>query len=210
VNDSGYTILIGSYARGDASPESDVDVMRIGHQNTFEGLEKIPSEAHVSYIDFDWEDFFELHTQGSLFLYHTFNEGILLGGCKSKWGELKESFRVAVSHTKSIIEYLELLTYIENYPGYEEASIPYLSNIFKAVKNIGIFRLAERGIYRFDKKSALYLGCDISEQMSQALQSANNCFERSFSPSKEQIVQFRDAAAEWKLQSPLFIKNISI
>jgi hypothetical protein len=203
------TILIGSYARGDASSESDVDVMRVGHQNPIVRPENIPSTAHISYIDYDWQDLMKLHSQGSLFLYHAFTEGLLLQGCKSQWDELRTSFSVAVRHTESIMEYVELLFYIDKYPGYENAHLPYLSNIFKAVKNIGIFRLAERGIYRFDKKSALSLGCNIIDPMSQTLQSANNCFERAVSPSREQIIQFRNAAKEWKSQSSRFMEEIT-
>ena len=202
------TILIGSYARGDASSESDVDVLRVGHQNPIVRPKNIPSTAQISYIDYDWQGLIRLHSQGSLFLYHAFREGLLLQGCKSKWDELRESFSVAPRHTESIMEYVELLFYIDKYPGYENAYIPYLSNIFKAVKNIGIFRLAERGIYRFDKKSALSLGCNIVDPMSQVLQSANNCFERAVLPSREQIIQFRNAAKKWKSQNSSFMEKI--
>jgi predicted nucleotidyltransferase len=204
-----FTILIGSYARGDATPESDVDVMRIGHQKPFIRLDGICPSSHISYIDYDWHDLMKLHSQGSLFLHHSFTEGRLLLGSESEWNKLKASFSVATRHAESIAEYVELLTYIDSYPGYEDAYLPYLSNVFKAVKNIGIFRLAESGTYFFDKKTALTLGCGIAEPTSRILQAANNCYERAAPPSKEQILQFRDAAIEWKSQSRNFIGIIA-
>ncbi len=150
-----YTILIGSYARGTNRPESDYDVVRINHTAELD-FDYIPSsQIKISYIDYSEETFADLYKLGSLFLYHIFYEGKLLHGNKKDWRNLKENFNVCQSFKKEILEYLHLINFLNSDKSFHHATFAYLSNMFKAIKNISIFYLAERGHYIFEKKGAI-------------------------------------------------------
>ena len=203
-----FTILIGSFARDQGGPDSDIDILRVGHIRSIEKPSTICLNVPISYIDYDYFTFMELYNQGSLFLHHTFREGRLIEGDKSKWAELKNNFKVTYNHKDSINEYYELLKFINAYPKFEDAFMPYLSNIFKALKNIGIFKLAEIGCFVFDKKTALIQGCGLSLRQAEIFITCNNCFERSRTPSARETTQYQKFAKRWKLSNNKFIKGI--
>ena len=204
-----FTILIGSFARGEGGLDSDLDILRIGHTRHIKRPKEISNSIPVSYIDYNEFVFEELYEKGSLFIYHAFNEGILLEGNKYKWEKLKENFLVSLNHSESIDEYLSLLEFIDDYPSYELSYTPYLSNVFKAIKNIGIFRLANKRKYLFDKKSALIEGCGIPEYQANLFIKANNAFERSLMLSHASKITLRLFAQEWKINQKNIIKRLS-
>ncbi len=146
-----FTLLIGSFARGTGDVNSDIDILRIGHTRSVRRPVKVDRRIPVSYVDFDSKSFSKLYDDGSLFLYHAFMEGKLLSGDGDKWCRLKTRFFVSSDYRDSINEYIDVLDYIDCYPDFEYSQVPYLSNIFKYLKNIGIFKLASEGCYIFDK-----------------------------------------------------------
>ena len=153
--------------------------------------------------------FSELYQQGSLFIYHAFKEGILLEGNQHRWEQFKNRFSVTADHSESINEYISVLKFIDNYPQYELSYIPFLSNIFKSIKNIGIFRLANKGNYLFDKKSALIKGCGITDNQASLFISANNAFERSLILNHQSKATLCAFAQEWKTTQKRFIKRLA-
>jgi len=193
-----FTLLIGSFARGTGDLHSDIDILRIGHARSVNRPEYIDRRLPISYIDYDMEAFTKLYDEGSLFLYHAFFEGRLLSGDKARWARLKRHFIVSGDFKDSISEYIEVLAYIDEYPDYENSSVPYLSNIFKCLKNIGIFRLASKKHYDFEKMVALELGCGLNISVARTLILANAVFERSTSISPQLMDDFRSSASEWK------------
>ncbi len=204
-----FTILIGSFARGTGGENSDLDILRIGHTKSVIKPDNISKAIPISYIDYDYSVFLDLFEQGSLFLYHAFKEGVLLNGEEGKWEQFKEKFVVTNDHTDSIREYISLLEFIDEYPEYELSFIPFLSNIFKAVKNIGIFKLAENGEYIFDKELALMQGCGLNLSQAKIFISANNSFERSLQLTEDKQDIHKAFALEWKRQQKQFIHRIT-
>ena len=193
-----FTLLIGSLARGTGDLHSDIDILRIGHTRRVKRPEYIDRRLPISYVDYDMDAFTKLYDEGSLFLYHAFVEGRLLSGDKARWGCLKRHFIVSDDFKDSINEYLEVLAYIDEYPGYEYSSVPYLSNIFKCLKNIGIFRLASKKCYDFEKTTALELGCSLNIYVARTLIMANAVYERSTPISPKLMNEFQSSAIEWK------------
>jgi len=193
-----FTLLIGSFARGTHGADSDVDILRIGHFDKVKLGFSVSNSNPISYIDFDIHDFTDIFEDGSLFLYHAFNEGVLIDGDPESWYLLKEKFEVSSSFKKYIDEYAELLNFIKDYKGYESSPLPYLSNIFMCAKNIGIFKLAEKKEYNFEKYMALTAGCGLSDEDARLLLKANTIYERTGKVKPDLMSALERAAIEWK------------
>lgn len=198
MNKLQFTLLIGSFARGTGGRGSDIDVLRIGHKRRVKRPEITDYSLPISYVDYDFDSFNKLLNEGSLFLYHAFLEGQLLEGDIQQWNKLKENFVVSDDFRDSIEEYLQVLNYIAVYPEYEHSPVPYLSNIFKCLKNIGIFRMASVRQYDFEKVTALMAGCGLSDLDARTLIKANAVFERSTPITPALMKEFEDSALEWK------------
>ena len=192
-----FTLLIGSFARGTGDLNSDIDVLRIGHTMPVIKPASINPRLPLSYVDYDLNSFFKLYDAGSLFLYHAFFEGRLLDGDSDQWNKLGENFVVSDSFITPINEYIEVLEYIDSYPGYELSFVPYLSNIFKCLKNIGIFQLASRKQYNFEKMVALEAGCGLTSTDARTLILANAVYERSMPISPQLMTEFKKSANKW-------------
>lgn len=176
-----YTILIGSYARGTNRLGSDYDVVRVNHAEKLDSDHIPSSQTRISYIDYSEEAFAELYKSGSLFLYHIFYEGKLLFGNKKDWYNLKNNFSVCNIFTKEILEYLDLISFVNSDQSFHHSTFAYLSNMFKAIKNISIFCLAEKGQYVFEKKTAIAGAYPfLSTSKINALILANDVYERDF------------------------------
>lgn len=204
-----FTLLIGSFARGTGSIDSDVDVLRIGHERSIDRPVNIPVSAPISFIDYDQAAFASLYRSGSLFLHHAFTEGILLDGNGKQWETLKQHFCVERCFKEPIQEYIEVLSFINEYPGYQRSCLPYLSNIFKCLKNIGIFRLASKRSYNYEKTEALEAGCSLSTFDSRILIKANLAFERSFPLSQPLMATFQKSAFAWGKRLSSEIERLS-
>ena len=194
------TLLIGSFARGTGDLHSDIDILRVGHTQSVMRPENIDWRLPMSYVDYDSESFSKLYDEGSLFLYHALFEGKLISGDEIKWRKLKKHFIISSDFRNSILEYLDVLTYIDEYPDYENSYVPYLSNIFKCLKNVGIFKLASKKYYNFEKIAALKLGCGLTDSVARTLILANAVFERSTPISTQLMNNFQNSATEWRFR----------
>lgn len=193
-----FTLLIGSFARGTGDLHSDIDILRVGHTQSVMRPANIDRRLPMSYVDYDLASFSKLYDEGSLFLYHAFFEGRLISGDKAKWRQLKENYVISCDFQDSIKEYLEVLAYIDGFPDYEYSCVPYLSNIFKCLKNVGIFKLASKKHYDFEKTAALEIGCGLTDAVARTLILANSVFERSTPISPQLMSDFLNSANEWK------------
>jgi len=184
-----FTVLIGSYARGTASEDSDVDIVRIGHRRSLHKkyLARIGNpKAVISYIDYDLDSFKSLHKAGSLFIHHILTEGKLLEGNTTRWARLANTFTVTHDLHEEIAEQLNLCTWLARPTAFRHATLPLLSHIFKALKNAAIFSLAQRGIYVYDKRKALENAFEsFSRREIELLLSANSAYERGADRSNE-------------------------
>jgi predicted nucleotidyltransferase len=173
-----FTILIGSLARRTQNSSSDIDVVRIGHKESTKLKIQSKNQA-VSYIDYDIDKFMELHERGSLFLYHVFNEGLLLDGNATAWQWLKDHFRVSTDFRQEISQNRKFLKWLQTGTKYQGAVVPYLAHTCRALKNLAIFSLAQERKYVFDKGRALRKAFPrLSDDVIALLVDASNSFER--------------------------------
>lgn len=152
------TILIGSFARGTALSYSDIDIVRVGHRRALTKAQVrsiANSTAPISYIDYELEVFTSLHQSGSLFVHHILTEGKLIAGSACLWSDLAERFSVTKDLSNEFREQVALCAWIARPTLFSDAAIPFLSHMFKALKNAAIFSLAHRGVYVYDKSQAL-------------------------------------------------------
>lgn len=77
---SGYVVVLyGSRARGDDDALSDCDVLVVGELQ--EDIEvDYASSMQLSIVRYSWSEFSAMAQYGSLFLWHLYNEGIVLRG----------------------------------------------------------------------------------------------------------------------------------
>jgi predicted nucleotidyltransferase len=202
------TVLIGSYARGTATAGSDVDILRVGHKSSSQIATSIPGDHYISYIDYSLDDFKRLHEMGSLFLQHAFLEGLILDGETSTWIEYKKSFVVKTEFTQEIKECKDLICYLTSAEENCRASTAFLFHLFRAVKNLSIFTLAQNRCYQFDKRAAIAL-CftDIPTTILDAMLASETLFERGGAYAREQA---RPVTAEDAKAAAKFIKSRSI
>lgn len=183
-----FTLLIGSCARGTSTFESDIDVVRIGHRRAAD-VSVIPEVADVlgplSYVDYDQATFFRLYNKGSLFIKHILSEGRLLGGSKSAWSLLQRSFRVQEDFTQEIESQFELYRWLRDPSQFEGAEYALLSYTFRALKNLGVFSMAQEGRYIFEKREVLEAFLpQLPEEDIDLLIRVNRIFERHLEPSE--------------------------
>lgn len=203
-----FLVIIGSYARGTLTEKSDIDVFRLNNENSLENFIHTPKNNPVVYIDFDKKTFNKMYSEGSLFLFHVFKEGILLEGDKNHWANLKKNFIVSNDFTNEISEYEHVLNYLCQYPKYEESYIPFLSNMFKVLKNLSIFYLASRGEYEFDKAKVLQKYYGFTQHDSRLLIESNNSFERGKKLSLKEKQEMQTFAKKIKNKYNLCKENI--
>lgn len=152
-----FTIIIGSYARGDANSNSDIDICRIGHNKAFDISKTILKDnklnpSYISYVDYSEEDFVKLYNQGSLFLYHALNEGILVNGDSFCWNNYVKNFKVQTDFRPNISRIKETIDFMSNVEMYGGKFLYAYANLFVALKNMCIFLLAHNKQYEFNKE----------------------------------------------------------
>ncbi len=182
--DGKYTVLIGSYARGTQRYESDIDIIRINHEDDAL-IDSSWNRDSISYIDFDSKQFSDLYQIGSLLLHHTFSEGILLEGNSQLWNDFSRRFVVTSDPACTIDGYASLIAHINSHRDFAKAFVAYLSNYFKASKNIGIFKQAAAGNYCYEKLNALVIGCHMPLEEAEMLIRANDLFDRGIGPAND-------------------------
>lgn len=174
-----YSVLIGSYARNKYRDTSDYDIVRIGHQKNISATTLPRSDIHVSYIDYSFDSFRSLYFSGSLFFHHIFSEGVLLGGDATLWEALKKRFIVSDSFEDEISANIDVLHFLNDNELYFTFTFVYLSGIYRVLKNIAIFSLAENSSYVYDKFIAIKMFWPfLSERQVELLVHINDVFER--------------------------------
>lgn len=153
---SGFGLLVGSRARGDADVRSDTDVLVVGEASPLH-LERLRLRygSEPQCTTFDLPTFEHLHSIGSLFLQHAFLEGRLLWGSKSGWAQYRRSFVVQRTFLAEIRRCVASCRWLDQptvFGGHYLA--PYV-HAFKHVKNASIFFLAHRREYVFAKEAAI-------------------------------------------------------
>jgi len=176
------TILIGSFARGTAEHFSDIDIVRVGHHHALSKsvLRQFGNpRSPVSYIDYDGTTFESLYKSGSLFIHHVLTEGKLIEGNLAYWSDLRKRFLVLEDFSNEIQEQLSLCVWLSRPEVFANAVLPQLSHTFRALKNAGIFMLAQNRIYIYDKRRALKKAFRfLSKDDIEVLLIANNSYER--------------------------------
>lgn len=151
-----FVVLIGSVAREDQNINSDIDICRI--DSDIELFKKInwPS-GPINYIDYNYEEFMHLYSQGSLFIYHILHEGILIDGSKSEWEQLINNFVFIDNYDDEIFDIKSIIFKFLDVEIFGNTFLSLYSNLFTLVKNYSIFSLAQEGIFVFNKEQAVRL-----------------------------------------------------
>jgi hypothetical protein len=150
-----YSVLIGSFARGDAELCSDLDIVRIAHTN------EVAPECHglppvtPSYIDIDEVKFVNMYDHGRLFMLHILTEGRLLEGDPVAWDQLIRGFAVQTDFSSEIADCKGFLQYMISIESYKYSPWAYLYHLFRAAKNYAVFTLASKREYVFSKRESL-------------------------------------------------------
>jgi len=133
----------------------------------------IQEQSLISTICYNQETFFRLYNIGSLFLFHSFSEGVLLDGNAAEWENLKRTFRVQENFHAELLEIAKITRLLSNTRIFGGKYLTPLVNAFTELKNACIFSLAHHGIYEFNK---------------------TRCFDRALG-LVDQEVQFKDLKA---------------
>lgn len=159
---------------------SDIDIVRIAHHRPLPPrFRNRRHKGELSYVDYSPAQFAKLFRQGSLFLYHVFNEGSLLEGDRGVWDSLKRCFKVRTDFKSEISQNRKVLNWLQRGNKSRGATVPYLAHTFRALKNLAIFSLAQKRNYVFDKRRALEQAFPSLDRKSiDVLISANDVFER--------------------------------
>lgn len=150
-----FLLAIGSFARGNMTERSDIDLVAIGRPKSKDVIKQLPQGRQVNIVHFSPTRFRSLHQAGDLFLYHIFTEGKLLHGAKEEFAKLKDSFTVQTNFDLEIRRNVKLLDFLLSDPENTKGTLSFLTNLFRALKQIAIFRLASKRIYIFEKHIAI-------------------------------------------------------
>ncbi|AMM82936.1 MULTISPECIES: nucleotidyltransferase domain-containing protein [Pasteurella] len=153
-----FIVLFGSVARGDDNINSDLDILLINidiyeSENILRQY-KLPNYPH-NYIEYNYDTFYKFHIEGSLFLHHIFLEGKVIYGNMQLWNKLKREFRVKSSFIDEIKKIQSDISLYRNLDFSNGFYLSVLDNIYPLLKNYCIFKLANKGIYIFNKKECI-------------------------------------------------------
>lgn len=194
-----FVLLIGSAARKETTRRSDVDIVEIGEPFDWVPPVEMKIDAErISKVKYTNKRFRQLHKQGSLFLLHIFNEGKLLVGDPKSWRDLRGKFHVKKKFSREIARSRAVLNFLISDEENAAAPIAFLSNSLRALKQMAIYRLAEAGIYVFDKRKAIlkfhtWIPKDILEAMLEAefiISRGGNDHDKkiNFTPAAERLL----------------------
>lgn len=151
--------LIGSVARGDARPDSDIDVLVIADMPAREFVRRMPPNlegTRLSVICKTPEQLRELAQEGSLFLAHVRNEGRVAHDPDGILADaLAQSAIVPVDIAGEIRRRAASLRYFRDLDRFGDNFLFALARLYGLGKGIAIARCAERGEVTFVKRDAL-------------------------------------------------------
>lgn len=158
IENESFAILFGSVSRGDFNNNSDIDILLYNYpeEKAIEKIKKIDiPDLPINFIFYDAATFNNFYSQGSLFLYHIFEQGRLIDGCESKWEELISSFKVKKTFKDEIKKIKSEILIYKNLDFLNGYYLSALVNLYPLLKNFCIFSLAEEEIYEFNKKECI-------------------------------------------------------
>lgn len=152
-----FALLIGSHARGDNDASSDCDVLLINIEESKFDISVLPvkDKSLINIIFYDEATFLRLIEIGSLFVFHVFQEGVLLEGDLKGWERLKSEFQVQSNFREELLEISETTKLLSKTKIFGGKYLTPLVNAFTELKNACIFSLAHHSVYEFNKKKCL-------------------------------------------------------
>lgn len=150
-----YVVLIGSFARGNPTKKSDVDLVTIGGRDIDQIAAKFPENRRINWTRYTLPQFEKLYHQGNLFVFHVLREGRLLQGDVKEWSRLVKKFRVRTQFKREINKNEKVISFLLSDRENLKSPVAFLANFLRAIKQVAIFRLAERGEYVFAKREAI-------------------------------------------------------
>jgi predicted nucleotidyltransferase len=143
------TFLIGSYARGDATEVSDVDILVVTSSTKslnifYQNLQCDFDKKLISIIRYPFHIFQKHWLGGSLFTYHLVYEAKLYYADSILTNFMKSEFRLKASFSDDIASQGEILALYEPTDLFDDSAVYFSSQLFLVIKNIAIFSLAEQ------------------------------------------------------------------
>lgn len=153
------TFLIGSYARGDISDLSDVDILVVtSSQKSKHGfirdLRCDFDKNLVSIIKYPSHILQKHWSEGSLFTYHLRNEARCYYAEGDVLNFMKTEFRLKDNFSEDIGAQRKTLSVYQPANLFDDSTVFFTSQLFLLLKNVAIFSLADRGIINLNKWSA--------------------------------------------------------
>jgi hypothetical protein len=93
IGDQSSLILFGSYARNDAGPHSDMDILQL-----VEGKGRSYRAGHTSVAVYSIATLKNMAVHGNLFVLHLLCEGIILKDLRNRFGDVLNSYRPPASY----------------------------------------------------------------------------------------------------------------
>jgi len=153
--------LFGSIARGDATAKSDIDILVLGSDSALTPTKLLKGERardrdRLSVMYYTTREFLEHYAERALFVAHILREGQVLMDRTGLLGRLLNTeYRPVVDADAAISRELEKLRLYEAPGRFHGNYLFCLSHLFAIGKSIVMLRLAQAGIFEFDKVKAL-------------------------------------------------------
>lgn len=149
--------LFGSFARGDAEPHSDVDLLVVCDEgqkpSVYADLSlSLSSEFEkISICSYSPKELRFMAGRGSLFLLHLRDESSLLFDRTGLLGDILAGFEAKASYDEDFRESLRLMSPLSTAVSGAPNQIHRLSYIYSLFRVYGVYLLAMEGIFEFSK-----------------------------------------------------------
>lgn len=143
-------MLYGSCARGDASPESDIDLLAVHNEEMIARRET--GRAILSL--YPHATLRRMSSEGSLFVWHLISEGIELFDCANVFQDVRSSFTLKTDYSleRGIASEIGWSLLCEGAPVDTPEAVKAM---LYAVRTIAISRLAERNTPAFSRRDVI-------------------------------------------------------
>lgn len=157
-----FAILFGSVSRGTHNSNSDIDILLLNidesQASQFIDFSALPKLV-VNYVCYNSVTFNKYYLNGSLFLFHVFNEGRLIYGNANEWERVTKGFKVKRKFDSEIGRVRLDASVYSDINLFSNYYMSAMANFYPIIKNFCIFKLASDSIYEFDKNASLKMVC---------------------------------------------------